>query len=81
MNTNSNKTNGNRGLGRGLDSLIPEKTVSSPVQEVEKIARANVVSAAMVLSSSTEGMNEEGRKEMLKLIIDTATFMLMSGRV
>ncbi len=81
MNTNSKTTNGNRGLGRGLDSLIPEKTVSSPVQEVDKIARANVVSAAISLSSATEGMNEYDRKDMLKLIIDTATFMLMSGRV
>ncbi len=83
MKTNSKATHGNRGLVRGLDALIPAKTVSAPVQgkEIKAIARANVVSAAMALSSATEGMNEDERKDMLKLIIDTATFMLMSGRV
>ncbi len=68
--------------GRGLDKLIPNKTISenSSDSEVLAISVANIATAARVLSDATQGMNAEESAKMLALIAETATWMLATGR-
>lgn len=71
--------NKNKGLGRGIASLIPSTTIveSTPPQEAR--VQPLTVQAATLLGEATRGMTQENAREALKMIIRMAQWQLEFG--